>query len=84
MSNNLKRKIKRKKYVDQRKKSEKELASAINNIHLPDECSNCKEPFDKKSKKMAMTWRVVANSERKHLICPKCWDVIEKIKSLDS
>ena len=50
MSNNLKRKIKRKKYVDQRKKSEKELASAINNIHLPDECSNCKEPFDKKSR----------------------------------
>ena len=84
MSNNLGKKIKRKKALKQEKLAEKELQKKIQGIFLPDECSNCKEPFDKKSKEMAMTWRVVANSERKHLICPKCWDVIEKIKSLDS
>jgi|TARA_R110002020_G_scaffold388269_1_gene598961 hypothetical protein len=84
MSNNLKRKIKRKKYIKERKDSEKELANTINNIFLPDECSNCQEPFDKESREMAMTWKVVANSERKHLICPKCWDIIEKSKILDT
>ena len=84
MSNNLGKKIKRKKALKQEKLAEKELQKKIQGIFLPDECSNCKEPFDKNSKEQAMTWRVVANSERKHLICPKCWNVIEKIKSLDS
>tara|TARA_R100000234_G_scaffold89620_1_gene57873 strand:- start:948 stop:1202 length:255 start_codon:yes stop_codon:yes gene_type:complete len=84
MSNNLGKKIKRKKYLKERKNSEKELTDTINNIFLPDECSNCKEPFDKNSKQMAMTWKVIANPERKHLICPKCWDMIEKSKILDT
>jgi len=82
MSNNLKRKIKRKEYVKERKISEKELASKMKNIFLPDQCSNCEKPFDKKSREMAMTWKVVAREERKHLICPTCWDLIERIDPL--
>jgi len=82
MSNNLKRKIKRKKYLEERKVSEKELASKMKNIFLPDQCSNCEKPFDKKSREMAMTWRVVAREERKHLICPTCWGLIERIDPL--
>ena len=82
MSNNLKRKIKRKKFLKERKVSEKELASKMKNIFLPDQCSNCEKTFDKKSREMAMTWRVVAREERKHLICPTCWDLIERIDPL--
>jgi len=82
MSNNLGRKIERKKYIKERKNAEKELEKKIKNIHLPDECSNCKKPFDKKSRDMAMTWKVIANPERKHLICPVCWDAIERIDPL--
>ncbi len=83
MSNNLQRKLQRKSYVKEKKNANKELAGKMKGIFLPDECSNCNEPFDKKSKAMAMTWKVIANSERKHLICPKCWDAIEKIYPLD-
>ena len=83
MSNNLKRKLQRKSSKKEKKNANKELASKMKGIFLPDECSNCSKPFDKKNKKMAMTWKVIANSERKHLICPKCWDTIEKIYPLD-
>ncbi len=82
MSNNLKRKIKRKEYIKEKKISEKELASKMRNIFLPDQCTNCEEPFDKKSREMAMTWKVVAKDDRKHLICPTCWDLIERIDPL--
>ena len=82
MSNNLKRKIKRKEYIKERKISEKELASKMKNIFLPDQCSNCEKPFDKKSREMAMTWKVIAREERKHLICPTCWGLIERIDPL--
>ena len=79
MSNNLQRKLKRKKYIKERKISEKELAKKIKGIFLPDQCSNCEQPFDKKSKEMAMTWKVIAHEARKHLICPTCWGLIERI-----
>ena len=82
MSNNLGRKIKRKKILKEEKEAEKQLEKKLQGIFLPDECSNCKEPFDKKSREMAMTWKVIANPERKHLICPTCWDVIERIDPL--
>ncbi len=82
MSNNLGRKIKRKKMLKEEKEAEKQLEKKLQGIFLPDECSNCKEPFDKKSREMAMTWKVIANPKRKHLICPTCWDAIEKIDPL--
>ena len=74
MSNNLKRKIKRKEYIKERKISEKELAKKMRNIFLPDQCSNCEKPFDKKSREMAMTWMVVADDDTKALVCPDCWE----------
>ena len=41
---------------------------------LPKQCTNCDKPYDKNSKEMAMTWRVVVNEEQKRvtLICPDC------------
>ena len=82
MSNNLKRKIKRKEYIKERKISEKELAKKLKGIFLPDQCSNCEKPFDKNSKEMAMTWKVIAKDDRKPLICPTCWGLIERIDPL--
>ena len=82
MSNNLKRKIKRKEYIKERKISEKELAKKLKGIFLPDQCSNCEKPFDKNGKEMAMTWKVIAKDDRKHLICPTCWGLIERIDPL--
>lgn len=47
---------------------------------LPDECLACKKEFDKKSKKMAMTWNVVVQDESNvRLYCPECWDTAIKI-----
>jgi len=47
---------------------------------LPDACSSCKVPFDKKSKEMANTWRVVVSEQKRvSLFCPTC---IEKTKEL--
>ena len=81
MSNNLKRKLEKKKRKQESKKAEKLLSNKIKGIILPDECTTCKTSFDKKSRDMAMSWMVIANEDRKHLVCPKCWD---KIKSLNT
>jgi len=53
---------------------------------LPDECSACTKPYDKKSKQMAMTWNVVVkeNPSTVRLYCPDCWklanDAIETLR----
>jgi uncharacterized protein with PIN domain len=78
MSNNLKRKINRKKFLEDEKKAQKELQSKISNIFLPDNCSLCNRDFDKKSREMAMNWMVVAEGETKALVCPKCWELRTK------
>ena len=47
---------------------------------LPDQCTVCDLPFDKKSKKMAMTWSVVvADKDTVRLYCPDCWDRANKL-----
>ena len=74
MSNNLKRKIKRKKSLKDEKQAEKELQNKISNIFLPDNCSLCNKVFNKKSRDMAMNWMVVAEGETKALVCPSCWE----------
>ena len=39
---------------------------------LPQQCSACTEPFDKKDKEMVQTWSVVVNQEVVRLFCPSC------------
>jgi len=48
---------------------------------LQDECAACQEPFDKKSKEHAMTWKVVVREDEEivRLYCPECWDKANKI-----
>jgi len=52
---------------------------------LPDECSACVKPYDKKDKQMAMTWNVVVRDEENtvRLYCPDCWEMANNaIKTL--
>lgn len=39
---------------------------------LPDACSACQKPFDKKDKDMVQSWNVVAKQETVRLFCPEC------------
>jgi len=47
---------------------------------LPDECSACVKPFDKKDRDMVFSWNVVVREEEKivRLYCPTCWDAAQK------
>ena len=44
-------------------------------------CAACKDPFDKKSKEHATTWKVVVREKEEvtRLYCPDCWDKANKI-----
>ena len=48
---------------------------------LPKQCTNCDAPYDKKDKKMAMTWSVVVREQENkvNLYCPTCWDNAHKM-----
>ena len=48
---------------------------------LPDQCSACLAPYDKKDKQMATTWNVVVKEEAKivRLYCPDCWSTAQRI-----
>ena len=41
---------------------------------LPDACTTCTEPFDKKDKSMVNSWKVVVRQEERQvrLFCPEC------------
>lgn len=87
----LKRKLQRNK----KKQAEKDLKDKIMSFdRLPDCCVICYKDFDKKSREMANTWKVVERREVKRvsLFCPDCWDngmgavkeqVIKKQSELD-
>jgi len=47
---------------------------------LPDECSACVKPFDKKDRELVMSWSVVVREEEKivRLYCPTCWEAAQK------
>ena len=39
---------------------------------LPQQCSACTKPFDKKDKEMVQSWNVVVHQEVVRLFCPEC------------
>ena len=82
----LSKKVNRKKQLDAKKEAEDKLVRQVGMFGLrPDACTTCSAPFDKNSREMAMTWRVVVSEEQKRvtLICPDCQakvaDGIEKV-----
>ena len=48
---------------------------------LPDQCSACLAPYDKKDKKMVTTWNVVVREKEKivRLYCPTCWNTAKRV-----
>jgi len=44
---------------------------------LPDQCTACKNPFDKEDRKMLFSWKVVIREDIIRLFCPIC---IQKTK----
>ena len=79
----FKRKMRRKKEKD----AEKELSEKVGLFDkLPNECSACSKPFDKKDKAMVTSWSVVVREEEGvvRLYCPECWkmatSVVEQYK----
>tara|TARA_R100000808_G_scaffold23989_1_gene54163 strand:+ start:2686 stop:2979 length:294 start_codon:yes stop_codon:yes gene_type:complete len=57
---------------------------------LPKDCVICHEPFDKTSREMVSTWKVVVREEEKkvRVYCPGCWkkatDLLEEIGNRDN
>jgi len=47
---------------------------------LPDECSACASPFDKKDRDMVMSWNIVVRTDEQlvRLYCPTCWEAAQK------
>ena len=47
---------------------------------LPDKCTNCDKPYNKKDKQMAKTWSVVVREKENkvNLYCPTCWNDAKK------
>ena len=71
----LKRQIKRKKEKKAKKKLAKEVKEQVGLFKLlPDACTVCEAPFDKKDREYYMTWRVAVNEEHRKvaLVCPTC------------
>ena len=77
----LSKKLRRKKKLDASKEAEDKLVRQAGMFSLrPDSCSVCSKPFDKDSREMAMTWRVIVNEEKKRvtLVCPECQEKIDE------
>ena len=77
----LSKKLGRKKQLDAKKEAEDRLVRRAGMFSLrPDACSICSKPFDKDSKEMVMTWRVIVSEEKKKvtLICPECQEKIDE------
>ena len=65
-------------------RAEKEMAQKINMFDkLPDACLSCDKDFDKKNKKMVVSWTVVVRKEQQivNLWCPDCWASAKKTLS---
>tara|TARA_R110000824_G_scaffold381186_1_gene573829 strand:- start:75 stop:329 length:255 start_codon:yes stop_codon:yes gene_type:complete len=75
MSNSLTRKVRRQLANKNKKETTKQLKKMVSLFGLlPDVCSGCYTPFDKKSREDHMTWQVTVHeaAEDVLLVCPAC------------
>jgi hypothetical protein len=64
------------------KQAKKDLAQKVNMFdHLPDSCTACTKPFDKRNRDMVKSWNVIVREQEKkvNLYCPPCWDKAHEI-----
>jgi predicted RNA-binding Zn-ribbon protein involved in translation (DUF1610 family) len=70
------RKIKKKSTLT-KKQAEKDLKEKLNMFDkLPEECTACDAPFDKKNRDMLNSWNVIVRTRESvvRLYCPPCWE----------
>jgi hypothetical protein len=46
---------------------------------LPEQCSACQKPFDKKDRDMVSSWNVVVKQKTVRLFCPGCIDKTKEV-----
>lgn len=69
----MNRKTRRSMQKQMGKDSAENLAEKIFQFEkLPEFCSACQDPFDKKNKEMISSWNVVVKQEVVRLFCPEC------------
>lgn len=54
---------------------------------LPEQCTACAEPFDKKDRDMVQSWSVVVKQDTVRLFCPECIrktkEALENVKNTE-
>lgn len=58
------------------KNIEKDIKQKLNMFdRIPESCSACSKPFDRKDREQVSTWSVVVKNEQSvvNLYCPTCW-----------
>jgi len=76
----------REKMMKKASQEEKALAEKISLFdHLPEACSACTEPFDRKNRQMAMEWTVTVREEEQavRLFCPQCINKTKEVLEND-
>ena len=64
------------------KKAKKSIEDTVGMFDLlPEECSSCEKPYNKKDRKMVMSWNVVVREKEKivRLYCPTCWNTAKQV-----
>tara|TARA_Y100000593_G_C4265956_1_gene314775 strand:- start:1021 stop:1281 length:261 start_codon:yes stop_codon:yes gene_type:complete len=78
----MNRKQRRTAAAEARKSGHNELAEKLNMFDkLPDECTACEKPFNKKDRDMVTSWFVTVRQQEKkvRLYCPTCWETAQKV-----
>ncbi len=80
----MNRKQRRARDAQIRKDGNEDLAAQVAMFgKLPDECTACETPYDKKDKEMATTWNCCVRKEDKEnpvrLYCPTCWETAQEV-----
>lgn len=69
-----------------KKQAERDLKEKLNMFdRLPEECTACQTPFDKKDRDMVQSWHVVVRTKEDivRLYCPTCWQTaISVVKTI--
>tara|TARA_R100000808_G_C2090781_1_gene111284 strand:+ start:180 stop:449 length:270 start_codon:yes stop_codon:yes gene_type:complete len=78
----MNRKQRRTAAAQERKSGNEDLAEKMGMFdRLPDECTACTAPFDKKDRKMVTSWFVTVRQQEKkvRLYCPTCWETAQRV-----
>lgn len=84
----MNRKLRRSMKKQMGKDSTEKLAQKFFQFEqLPEQCTACAEPFDKKDRDMVQSWSVVVKQDTVRLFCPECIrktkEALENVKNTE-